>query len=114
MILKNLVENGIKYNRTPTPTINISYRKLSTAHLISVRDNGIGIPEEYREQVFQLFKRLHSRSEFSGTGMGLSISRKIAQRQGGDLRVEKSNAEGTVFALRLPLARQEITAAVPG
>ncbi|MEZ4992941.1 MAG: ATP-binding protein [Saprospiraceae bacterium] len=113
MILKNLVENGIKYNHSNPPRIKVVYRKLSHAHIISVQDNGIGIPSEYREQIFQLFKRLHNRTEFTGTGMGLSISRKIAQRQGGYLSVEKSDDHGTVFALHLPLAKQEVTSAVP-
>lgn len=107
MILKNLVENGIKYNHSTPPKIKVTYHRQPKTHLIRVEDNGIGIPTEYREQIFQLFKRLHNRTEFAGTGMGLSISRKIAQRQGGQLRVANSNTQGTVFELRLPLAKQE-------
>lgn len=115
MILKNLVENGVKYNNSQPPLIQVSYHREANAHLIQVKDNGIGIANEYHEQIFQLFKRLHNRSEFSGTGMGLSISRKMAQRHGGQLSLHKSAPEETIFELRLPLLNEPaLTASAAG
>lgn len=99
---KNLIENGLKYNRAERPEVHIKYEKENDQHYIFVRDNGIGIPHQYQEQIFQLFKRLHSRSEYMGTGMGLAISRKIITRLGGELRLESREGQGSLFTIVLP------------
>lgn len=103
MVLKNLIENGFRYNRSASPEVNLRYERAGALHHFYIEDNGIGIPEEYQDQIFLPFKRLHNRSEFSGTGMGLSIGKKIAVRMGGDLQVQRSTKSGSVFVFTLPV-----------
>lgn len=103
MVLKNLIENGLKYNRSEQPEVYLRYDRIDDKHHLYVSDNGIGIPAEYQDQIFQLFKRLHNRSEFSGTGMGLAISKKIAQRLGGELIVRSNGKKGSTFIVVLPV-----------
>ena len=69
--------------------------------LIAVKDNGIGIPEEHHRQIFEPFKRLHDRSKYEGTGLGLATCKKIVERHGGAIRCESKQGEGTVFYLTL-------------
>jgi light-regulated signal transduction histidine kinase (bacteriophytochrome) len=68
----------------------------------SVQDNGIGIEEQYQQKIFVIFKRLHSRNEFSGTGIGLSITKKIIERNGGKIWLTSKPNEGTVFYFTIP------------
>lgn len=102
-ILKNLVENGLKYNHSEQPEVNITYEHKGAYHCFYVRDNGIGIAEAYHDQIFHLFKRLHNRSEFTGTGMGLAISKKLVNRLGGELSVCSSADCGSLFTIKLPV-----------
>ncbi|MEL7220658.1 MAG: ATP-binding protein [Bacteroidota bacterium] len=103
VITKNLIENGIKYNRSQQPTIHISYQSTSKEHHLIIQDNGIGIEPEYRQQVFEMFKRLHNQEEFKGTGMGLAICRKLVRRLGGDLFLESEIGKGSSFKITLPI-----------
>lgn len=73
---------------------------------IMVTDNGIGFPEQYVEQIFTLFARLHSREEFEGTGMGLAVCRKIAQRHGGSIVAKSTHGEGATFIIMLPVKQK--------
>jgi signal transduction histidine kinase len=102
-VFQNLIENGIKYNRSEQPMITIYYQKDSKYINIYFSDNGIGISPEYYDRIFEMFKRLHSGFEFKGTGIGLAICKKIALRHEGDLMVESSSDMGTVFKLSLPI-----------
>jgi signal transduction histidine kinase len=102
-VFQNLIENSIKYNRNEQPIINISYQQDKKFVNLFFSDNGIGIDPQYYDKIFEMFKRLHSGFEFKGTGIGLAICRKIALRHKGDLTVEKSSDEGTVFKLSLPV-----------
>lgn len=102
VILKNLVENGIKYNKSPNPKVTVTYEREPDVHLIRVQDNGIGIAQDYHAQVFEMFKRLHTRQEFEGTGMGLAICKKLAERLGGTIRLESAEGQGSIFTLVLP------------
>lgn len=102
IILKNLIENGIKYNNSKPPQIWITYKGDESNHYLAVRDNGIGIEKEYQEQIFELFKRLHNRQHYEGSGIGLAICRKIAGRIKGTLTVESQPGEGSTFLLQLP------------
>lgn len=104
VILKNLVENAMKYNDKEVPEVGLSYTKTAAHHLLSVRDNGIGVKPEYHEQIFQMFKRLHTRQDYAGTGMGLAISRKLARRFGGDITVESTPGKGSIFTLHWPVS----------
>jgi len=80
---------------------------------ITVRDNGIGFDEKYRDRIFDVFQRLHGRDEYEGTGVGLAICRKIAERHGGTIAAHSRPGEGATFVVTLP-ARQfnprEVTA----
>jgi len=97
LVFKNLIENGIKFNENKVPIIKVNYWDNGTHFYFSVEDNGIGIPEEYAHKIFEMFKRLHSRDKFVGSGIGLSICKKILQQLGGDIVIKKSDDEGTIF-----------------
>jgi len=101
ILFKNLVENGIKYNRSEKPKIYISATESDANTQIHIKDNGIGFNMEYKEQLFQMFKRLHNRSEFSGSGMGLAICKKIADFHGIDIQVSSEINEGSTFTLNI-------------
>lgn len=102
-LFQNLITNGLKYNRSDKPQVHISYELKVGCHIIRVADNGIGIPAEHRERIFVLFQRLHSRNEYSGTGIGLAICRKIVEQMNGSVQVEENQGGGSVFVIRIPL-----------
>jgi light-regulated signal transduction histidine kinase (bacteriophytochrome) len=110
VVLKNLVENGIKYNRSRRPEVTISYKAHFDEHHILVQDNGIGIEPQYQHLIFQMFKRLHNQEEFKGTGMGLAICRKLLRRFGGDIALESKPENGTLFTVILPIKAKQYTA----
>ncbi len=101
-LFQNLIVNGIKYNESKQPLIKISARKTGTEVILSFADNGIGISEEYRSKVFELFQRLHPREKYSGTGIGLTLCKKIVDRHRGKIWVEKNKPKGSVFKVALP------------
>jgi len=100
--LKNLIENGIKFNESPTPTVNVQYNATSTHHQLVISDNGIGIEGDYFQRIFIMFKRLHSRSEYPGTGMGLSLVKLAVGKLDGEVEVRSTKGEGSTFILSLP------------
>jgi PAS domain S-box-containing protein len=101
-IFLNLVGNALKYRRQDVPPrIQILARLTDRVWTFSVADNGIGIAPEYRDKVFSLFTRLHSRRSFGGTGIGLAICRKLVQHNGGQIWVEESEAQGCCFKFTL-------------
>ncbi len=102
-VFQNLIENGLKYNRSESPLIQISFGIDKKFIHFYFSDNGIGIASEFYDKIFEMFKRLHSGFEFTGTGIGLAICKKIALRHKGDLKVEESSDNGTVFKLSLPI-----------
>ncbi len=101
-VFKNLIENGIKYNETEQPVIDIRYHKASGMHHFSVADNGIGIEEEYQDKIFVMFLRLHNRDKYSGTGIGLSIVKKIIDNLDGKIDFESDTRKGTIFHFSIP------------
>lgn len=102
ILYKNIIENGLKYNRSDNPQVDVTFSQDSTNYIFTIKDNGIGIPIENKGEVFEMFKRLHSKSEFSGTGMGLSICKKIAEKLGGHIDIAETSNQGTTFQIKIP------------
>ncbi len=103
-VFQNIIGNALKYkSKDKAPIINVFAKKEKGYHLIIIEDNGIGIPPEYHDKIFELFQRLHSREEYSGTGIGLAITKKIVESFGGTIRVDSEKGEGSRFIIRLPL-----------
>jgi PAS domain S-box-containing protein len=104
-VFENLVTNAIKYNDKPTPVIEIAYEGCDDGVRFCVRDNGPGIPVEYREKVFQIFQRLVRRDEHEGTGIGLAICKKIVEGRGGAIWIESNpGGDGCSFYFTIPTA----------
>ena len=106
-LLQNLVSNALKYSRKEVPPcITISAGLVTEQgkpyHLIGVRDNGIGFEQQYEERIFQMFSRLHGKNEYSGTGVGLSIVKKVLENHGGFIHATSTPGEGSVFSIYLP------------
>ena len=102
-LFQNLIGNALKFKADRAPVIDISSRMDADACTISVQDNGIGIPEQYLDQVFGIFRRLHNRGQFDGTGIGLAICEKIVEQMGGKIRAESEEGVGTTFVITLPV-----------
>lgn len=117
-LLQNLISNALKFHREGVPPVVRIHATIvegdeprfpgesANGHrcLIAVEDNGIGFESKYAERIFSAFERLHSRSEYEGTGIGLSIARKIAWRHGGELTAASAHGKGSTFTITLPLA----------
>ncbi|NQT73871.1 MAG: GHKL domain-containing protein, partial [Chloroflexi bacterium] len=101
-LLQNLIGNAIKFRSESTPQIHISCKADKGEWIISVKDNGIGIPHEYHDQVFVIFKRLHSVTQYPGSGIGMAIAARIVDRHGGKLWVESEPGEGSTFYFTIP------------
>jgi len=123
-LLQNLIGNGLKFHRPDVPprvevrgTVEPASEELqrtgrldaSCAEMcrLTVADNGIGFEESHADRIFTPFKRLHGRGEYEGTGMGLAICRRIVDRHGGDISVESTPGEGTIFTVLLPVRRTD-------
>jgi len=114
-LLQNLIGNGIKYSRDDVaPRIVLTAEDAGDGDVrISVRDNGIGIPAEHYENIFKMFRRLHSRRKYSGTGIGLAVCKRIVDKHGGRIGVESREGEGTTFWFTLVRAGAAETEASP-
>ena len=122
LVLQNLVSNALKFRGPHEPQVHIGYelRRVESAtdagnnapngvrisdrpqHVISVRDNGLGIEPQYFERIFVMFQRLHTRTEFPGTGIGLAICKKIVERHGGTIGVQSAPGAGATFWFSMP------------
>jgi signal transduction histidine kinase len=119
-LMQNLIGNALKYHRPEVPPVV----KVSSTHLpdpsrelcqILVEDNGIGFDEVYSDRIFTIFQRLHGRTEYEGTGVGLAVCRKIAERHGGSITARSRPGEGSSFMVTLPVRqpKEAVNAGIP-
>ncbi len=102
-IFSNIISNALTYHRPDVPPfIQVTYQMTEDHHLFGIADNGIGIPPEYLEKIFDVFQRLHSSKEFPGTGIGLAIVKKSAELLGGRVWVDSSAGVGSTFWVQIP------------
>ena len=112
-VFHNLISNAIKYNNKPHPTIEISCQELNNPdtgaaeHVFAVADNGMGIKKEYFDKIFQIFQRLERDENSEGTGIGLTIVRRVVEWHGGRVWLESEENKGTTFFFTLP--KREVT-----
>jgi|GEM_PF-1856998 len=104
-VFQNLIENGMKFHGDDTPHIHVAAEIKGDECICSVRDNGIGIAPEYSHKLFKLFQRLHNRSEYPGTGIGLALCKRIVERHGGRIWGDSQPGEGSTFYFAIPAAR---------
>ena len=104
MLFNNLISNAIKFNKKDKRIVKITNHQDAPNGYwkISVSDNGIGIKKEYQKKIFEIFQRLHAKSEFEGTGIGLALCQKIIQSHKGEITVTSVMGEGTTFSLLIP------------
>ena len=105
-LFQNLISNAIKYRGEVDPQIFITAERTVDEWLFSVRDNGIGIDSKYADRIFDMFARLHGKTKYKGTGMGLAICKKIVALHGGRIWVESELGQGCIFLFTLPAARR--------
>jgi signal transduction histidine kinase len=102
-LFQNLVANALKFSRPDVkPHIAIAAERIESAWLFTVADNGIGIEPQYADYIFQMFRRLHTRDKYSGTGIGLAICKRVVENHGGRIWVQSNPGEGTTFFFTLP------------
>ena len=103
-VFQQILGNALKYQRQQPPRVSVSAARQGEFCVFSVEDNGIGIDARYKEQIFGVFKRLHTADQYAGTGIGLAICRRIIDRAGGRIWVESEPGRGSIFRFTLPAA----------
>jgi signal transduction histidine kinase len=112
-LLQNLISNALKFHRPGvSPEVSVAAEVRGDKVQIVVSDNGIGFDSRYNRRIFRVFERLHGRSEYPGTGIGLALCRKIAERHDGTIVADGEPGVGSTFTVTLPLRHESILAAV--
>jgi len=107
IVLQNLISNSLKYRSDNSPRIEITYQTKSNKEcVVCLEDNGIGFEQKHAEWIFQIFQRLHLRNEYEGTGIGLTICKKIIERHNGRIWAESEPGQGSKFYFTLPLTNE--------
>ena len=102
IVFYNLINNGIKFNTSEKPAVEIDCQERDGDYLFSIKDNGIGIDPKNHEKIFEIFKRLHRKEEYKGTGIGLASVRQIVEKHGGEIWLESELGKGTTFFFTIP------------
>lgn len=111
-LFQNLLSNAIKFRGREHPVVTINVEPRGGYWLLTFRDNGIGMSQAFTERIFQIGKRLHTREEYPGTGIGLALCRRIVERHGGRIWAESREGDGSTFYVLLPRAPAEASADV--
>ena len=101
-LFQNIISNAIKYRGEETPEIHVSADNIDDEYIFSIKDNGIGIDQKHLDRIFKIFKRLHTREKYDGTGIGLAISKRIIQKHRGKIWAESELGKGTTFYFTIP------------
>ena len=109
MVFTNLISNALKYRSEQKPRVHVSATKRGENWLLSVSDNGIGIGPQYRDRIFDAFKRLHGK-ELPGSGIGLALCKRIIENHGGQIWVDSNPGQGSIFYFTLPAAQMSTAA----
>lgn len=107
-LFQNLISNALKYSKEDVPpvidiTAGVATENNRLYHLIAIKDNGIGFEQQYADKIFKMFARLHGKNEYSGTGVGLSIVKKVVENHHGQIKVESAPEQGSTFSVLLPV-----------
>ena len=103
LLFQNIIQNGIKYNESQPPIIDINSTQHDGFLYITIEDNGIGIDSEYHDSIFEFFTRLHTQEIYQGTGLGLGLCKRIVNNYQGDISLTSSLNDGSIFTIKLPL-----------
>lgn len=104
--LRNLVENGLKFNRSSIPLVTITYEESEAAHHLQVRDNGIGVAPQYQDKIFGMFYRLERKDQYEGSGIGLSIAKLSVEKLEGEIKVKNNEEGGSTFIISIPKKKE--------
>jgi light-regulated signal transduction histidine kinase (bacteriophytochrome) len=107
-LFQNLIQNSIKFRGKDTPYVKFLHSRVGNKHIISVVDNGIGIPEQNRQQVFHMFKRLHTIDQYDGLGMGLAICKKIVDNHQGEISIDPDFYDGLKIDIKFNVLASEL------
>ena len=102
LVFQNIIQNGIKYNNSKNPHIEVWSESKADSITLFFRDNGIGVEEEFHDTIFKFFKRLHTKQDYDGSGIGLGVCKKIINRLEGTISIESEKGKGSTFIVELP------------